>query len=291
MSNLDLPQLEALAAVVDEGSFDAAARRLHVTPSAISQRVKSLEAAVGTVLLRRSKPVRITEAGTPYLRLAHQIGSLVAELEIEESLQGIVTVCIAVNGDSLTTWVLPALAGLSDRMDFDVRREDQDHSAELLRQGIVMGAVTTSAEPVQGCSVTRLGIMRYLPMCSPEFFERWMPDGPSAEALMQAPMLVFDRSDDLQDRYLEQWVDVSGPGRRHYVPSSADFAEAVRLGLGWAVLPRQQCDRMDIGVDLVDIAPGTGIDVTLYWQQWTVRTPALIELSRALVAAATESLD
>ncbi|WP_072802373.1 LysR family transcriptional regulator ArgP [Rhodococcoides yunnanense] len=292
MSDLDLPQLEALAAVVAEGSFDGAARRLHVTPSAISQRVKSLETAVGTVLVRRSKPVAVTEAGTKYLRLAQQIASLVADVSgVDDGRSQPITVPIAVNGDSLNTWVLPALATLSDRMNFDIRREDQDHSAEMLRQGVVMAAVTTSNQPVQGCSVTRLGIMRYVPVCSPAFSRRWLPDGSSPYALAHAPMLVFDRSDDLQDRYLGAWGGATSSGRRHYVPSSSDFAEAVRLGIGWAVLPRQQCDRMNFGVDLVDIAPGTGIDVTLFWQQWTLRTPALTELSAAVVAAAAKELD
>lgn len=292
MSNLDLSQLEALAAVVAEGSFDGAARRLHVTPSAISQRVKALETTAGSVLLRRSKPVVATDAGIPYLRLAQQIGSLVAELPMAESGGGrAVTIPIAVNGDSLNTWVLPALAGLADRMDFDVRREDQDHSAEMLRQGLVMAAVTTSDTPVQGCSVTRLGVMRYLPVCSPGFHRTWFSDGVSGDVLADAPMVVFDRSDDLQDRYLQQWGSVKPSGRRHFIPSASDFAEAVRLGLGWAVLPRLQCDRVELGVDLIDIAPGTGIDVTLFWQQWTLRTTALTELTAAIAAAAARALD
>ena len=43
-----------LATVLDEGSLDAAARRLHVTPSAVSQRIKALEEHVGRVLLVRA---------------------------------------------------------------------------------------------------------------------------------------------------------------------------------------------------------------------------------------------
>ncbi len=160
MLDIDLRQLEALAAVVDEGSFEAAARRLHVTPSAISQRVKLFETAAGAVLLQRSKPAKITAAGVSFLSLAHQSRALVEELSTEPWAAGSITVPIAVNGDSLNTWVLPALAALSDWTNFDVRREDQDHSAELLRQGIVMAAVTASEGPVQGCSMTRLGIMR-----------------------------------------------------------------------------------------------------------------------------------
>lgn len=290
MSSLDLSQLEALAAVVDEGSFDAAARLLHVTPSAISQRIKTLETSAGAVLLRRSKPVRITDAGASYLLLARRIGSLIAEVEGDRDGSAS-TVSIAVNGDSLTTWVLPVLETLADRIDFDIRREDQDHSAELLRTGIVMAAVTTAAVPVQGCAVTRLGVMRYVPVCSPSFRERWFSDGMSDAALSHAPMLVFDRSDDLQDRYLQRHGIPSRPTRRHYVPSSADFAEAVRLGMGWAVLPRQQTDRVEMGTDLVEIAPGTGVDVTLYWQQWTLGTVALTELTRAVVQAAAAALD
>lgn len=291
MQGIDLPQLEALAAVVDEGSFDAAALRLHVTPSAISQRVKAFETAIGAVLLMRSKPVRVTEAGVPYLRLAQQIRTLVAETTTYGGDDGVVTVPVGVNGDSLNTWVLPALAQLSEAMDFDIRREDQGRSAELLRQGVVMAAVTASPDAVQGCSVTRLGIMRYRPMCSPEFRSRWLADGPSGGALARAPMVVFDRSDDLQDRYLAQWGGPLGPGRRHYVPSSADFAEAVRLGLGWAVLPRQQSERWEAEGRLIDIAPTTGLDVTLYWQQWKVRTAALARLSDVIVAAARTTLD
>ena len=53
----DLPQLRALAAAVDHGSLEAAARALHLTPSAVSQRIKALEQGAGAVLLRRSRPV------------------------------------------------------------------------------------------------------------------------------------------------------------------------------------------------------------------------------------------
>ncbi|HMQ38382.1 MAG TPA: LysR family transcriptional regulator, partial [Micropruina sp.] len=40
---IPLDQVETLAAIVDEGTLDAAAARLHLTPSAVSQRLKALE--------------------------------------------------------------------------------------------------------------------------------------------------------------------------------------------------------------------------------------------------------
>lgn len=55
-ARLGADQLAALAAVIECGSFDAAADRLHVTPSAVSQRIKALESRVGQVLVVRDKP-------------------------------------------------------------------------------------------------------------------------------------------------------------------------------------------------------------------------------------------
>jgi len=180
--DLDVAQLRALSAAVSEGTFEAAARTLHVTPSAISQRLRALEVATGRVLLVRSKPVQVTESGQVVLRLARQIDLLAAEtareLGEEGSAAGPRAVPIAVNADSLATWVLPALAPLAGSMCFDIHREDQEYTAALLREGAVMAAVTADADPVPGCSSTRLGSMRYRPMASVGFIERWFPDVP-----------------------------------------------------------------------------------------------------------------
>src|ERR1035438_7977162 len=149
MMNLDPGQLEALAAVISEGTFDAAARALHVTPSAVSQRVKALETSVGQVLLIRSKPVRATTAGETLLRAARQIQAVSAdalrELGAEDAAEGSGPSVgpLAVKADSLDAGFLAALAEL-DGAVFDLRREDEKRTAELLRRGEVMAAVTTS---------------------------------------------------------------------------------------------------------------------------------------------------
>jgi LysR family transcriptional regulator (chromosome initiation inhibitor) len=290
--DLDLAQLTALAAVVDAGSFDAAARELRLTPSAISQRIKALERSAGAVLVRRTRPASATEAGAAYVRLARQITALGRETEsaVAPGRSGIPTVSLAVNGDSLATWVLPALALLGHSVVFDLHREDQDHSAELLRDGRVMAAITTDATAVQGCSVARLGTMRYRAMASAGFAERFFANGPTPAALARAPMLVFDRRDDLQDRYLRSTAPSAAPPR-HYLPSSADFARAVTLGIGWAMLPDGQSAEAESTGALVDLDPGRSIDVLLYWQQWEIFTTALADTARVLSAAAREHLD
>jgi LysR family transcriptional regulator (chromosome initiation inhibitor) len=290
--DLQLAQLAALAAVVDEGSFDAAAARLQLTPSAVSQRIKALEQAAGRVLVQRSKPTSPTAAGESYLRLARQLGTIVehaqAELDDEAALP---TIPIAVNADSLATWVLAALARVADVACFDLRREDQAHTADLLRSGTVMAAITSQAEPVQGCRSTRLGRMRYRPVAAPAFIERWFAGGVNGQSLAVAPVVVFDRKDHLQDDYVRKVTRRRLAPPRHHVPSSADFAEAVRLGLGWGMLPRHQYAALESAGELSVFDTTHRLDVTLHWQQWSMRTPALDAIAEAVRDAARTALD
>ena len=289
---LDAVQLATFAAVVEEGSFDAAARRLHVTPSAISQRVKALEQQLGQVLVRRSKPVRPTDAGQALVRLAGQVTLLESEALVAvrgNAGEQVTRIPVAVNADSLVSWFLPALAGLDAEqlVCFDLRSEDQDHSAELLRDGSVMAAVTADPNPVQGCRVLRLGSMRYLAMAASAYYRRWLPDGATAEALARAPMLVFNRKDALQHRFLRTVTRRRLAPPVHYVPSPWAFIEAVRLGLGWGMVP-EEIGRNDRR--LVELDGGRPVDVPLYWQHWNLDSPALTALTASVRAAAADSL-
>ena len=287
--DLDLAQLQAFDATVTVGTLDGAARALHVTPSAISQRLKALEAATGRVLLVRSRPVQVTESGQAVLRLARQVALLAAdatrELAVEDGDRP-VTLPIALNADSMATWVLPALAPLAGELAFDLHLQDQEHTAALLRDGRVMAAVTAAADPVPGCSVTRLGGMRYRPMATPAFTARWFPGGVTTEALSRAPVVVFDRRDDLQHGWLRsRGVDPAGPPL-HHVPASVDYITAVRLGFGWGMVPPQQ----EPPGELVALDPDGGVDVELYWQQWRLRSPSLDRVADAVLAAARRAL-
>jgi LysR family transcriptional regulator, chromosome initiation inhibitor len=290
---LDSAQLRALDATVRGGTLEAAARTLHVTPSAVSQRLRALEVATGRILLVRTKPVQVTESGQAVLRLARQVDLLTAdvarELGSDPSLEGVPTLPIAVNADSMATWVLPALAPLAGEVSFDLHREDQEHTSALLRAGTVMAAVTAESAPVPGCTSTRLGRMRYRPMAAPDFARRWLPDGPTPEALARAPVVVFDRKDDLQHRYLHARAgrDVTPPV--HHVPASADFVAAVTLGLGWAMVPDLQA--RGAVAELLELDPAGAVDVTLYWQQWRLRSATLDRVRDAVLAAAARELD
>jgi LysR family transcriptional regulator (chromosome initiation inhibitor) len=293
----DREQLETLAAVLDEGTFEAAARRLRVTPSAVSQRIKAFERELGRVLVVRSKPVAATTSGEALVRLARQLALLEHDAldglgivgEEAGGSHGRVEIPVAVNADSMASWILPAFARAAETLPvvFDLHREDQDHTAALLGSGTVMAAVTSQAHAVPGCTVTELGSIRYHPAATRGFAARWFPAGPTADALAVAPLVDFDRADELQSRYLRAVTRRRLDPPRHHVPASADFADAVALGLGWGMLPDSQ---LAARPGVVDLDPSHAIDVPLFWQQWNLRSPLLEAIATEVVAEARRSL-
>lgn len=289
-------QLRTLLAVVDEGSFDAAAARLHVTPSAVSQRVKALEQAVGQVLVRRTSPTLPTPAGKMLVRHARQVRLLEADLAQELGglgrSGGVLSLPLAVNADSLATWFLPALTRFGARGDvvFDVRRADQALTVDLLRQGDVVAAVTSVAEPVQGARSTPLGVMRYVAVCSPAYAEAHLGGRAEVDRIAGAPIVDFDRTDRLQQRAYRDAVGRAAAAR-HFVPTSADFARAIVGGLGWGLLPVQQCATELGDGSLLRLAGARDVEVALYWQRWALGSALLEELTEAVVAAARAGLE
>ncbi len=287
------PELAAtVAAVIDEGTLDAAARRLHITPSAVSQRLKTLEEQLGRILVVRSKPARATAAGEVVVRLARQIALIEHDALVSfggEADAGLrrVGVPLAVNADSMATWFLPPVARLSERLgvDVDLHRDDQNFTARLLESGDVMAAVTSQSEPVAGCTVTRLGVLEYEAVATPEYAERWFREGVTAEALETAPFVDFDRRDELQHDWLQAMGVAAAGVPRHYVPASSDFARAVELGLGWGMLPMLQAGPA-LSEGRLRRLGGPSLSVVLHWQQWRLRSPLLDEIAAEVAAEA-----
>lgn len=295
VTQIDPVALRTLATAVRLGTFEATARELHVTPSAVSQRIKALETHVGRVLVHRIKPLEATEAGQVLVRLAAQTELLEREA-VAELLEGeepdeddpFVAVPIAVNADALYTWLIDALVAVQSahRVTFEVVREDQSRTTERLRRGDVMAAVTSDPRPVPGCRVVRLGTMRYRAVATPAWLEAHLPDGPVAVALGRAPVIAFDRNDTQQHDFLRKIT------RRHltppvtWIPSVGEFDTAVRRGMGWGMIPEAQV-RADLDKGrLVEIVPGRHSDVPLFWQHWRLESPLMADLSVAITDAA-----
>jgi LysR family transcriptional regulator (chromosome initiation inhibitor) len=295
---LDYAALRALAAVVREGSFERAARALNVTPSAVSQRVKLLEERTGGALLIRGQPCVATEAGLQLCRHVERVGML--EHELRDALPALgtgsgeagerVTMRVAVNADSLATWFMAAAAAFATQEEaalLDLTVDDQDHTAERLRSGAVLAAVTALAQPVAGCNSEALGTMHYVAAASPAFVRRHFAQGVGARTLAIAPSLVFDRKDRLQARWVRRICHRNVETPRHWVPSPNAFVEAARAGMGWGMHPASMvADAIREGT-LVELVPGSTLPVPLYWQQARAAPQLLKKLGAAVRAAAT----
>ena len=297
---LDYAGLEALAAVVREGSFERAARKLHVTPSAISQRVKQLEERVGQVLVLRGTPCTGTDAGRRLCLHVEQVALL--ENELRRSNPSLMpdrdapapALKLAVNSDSLSTWFMDAMraftAGGNELLD--IRIDDQEHTAQRLREGEVLAAVTATGTAIAGCNTWPLGTMRYVATASPAFVARHFPQGPTPQALADAPMMAYGRQDRLQD----QWMQLHGmvlPRRhppRHFLPSNLAYVRACESGMGWGMHPTVMIgEQLAQGV-LVDFAPGLTLDVPMYWAHPRNAQAGLERLTQCVMAAAHDWL-
>jgi LysR family transcriptional regulator (chromosome initiation inhibitor) len=285
----DPAQLDTLLAIAEEGSFEAAALRLHVTPSAVSQRVRALERSAGRVLVRRTSPTAVTAAGAPLMRLARQLRLLTSEAVEELGSAVVVELAVAVNADSLATWFRPVLAAAVETPMTSLRLfvEDESLSHDLLRRGEVLAAVTSEPQSVQGCSVEPLGTLRYVPAAAPGLVDRHRRG--RAFRWATAPMVVFNEKDRLQDDAL----DGHGGGRPpvvHRVPSTEDFLQAVRSGLGWGLVPEPQFATAVSAGALVRLPGSRPVGVPLHWQRWRLESTALEALTAAVRRAARSSL-
>jgi len=292
---IDHAQLRALAAVIREGSFERAAQSLNVTASAVSQRVKALEERVGRLLVKRGAPATATTEGQVLVQLAEQTALLEHDalhrmgLASDDLPQA--SIPVAVNHDSLETWFPQAAQQFAQATGttLDLRVEDQDHTAELLRQGTVLGAVTTLDEPVQGCQIHPLGSIRYAATCTPAFREQHFGKGVNAQTLAHAPVLVFNRKDDMQARFAQRLAgsDVPNTAPTWWIPSTRAFVQANLAGVGWTMNPLPLVKRhLDAG-RLVYVRQRAWEDVPLYWQHWKGEVQTMALLTRAVLDAST----
>lgn len=286
---------EALLTVVDQGSFEAAAAALNLTTSAISQRIKAIEAEMGAVLVIRARPCRLTKEGhllAQYLRRARMLADEFST-DYQQQQADLVSMSIAANNDSLSTWLLPVLAEFMQQEPslWHLRLYDQAITHKALAEGHVIAAITDKGQAMRGCSVAYLGAIRYHLLAAPEFCQRWFPNGIHRHSLKQAPLLVFDHLDKLQDQFLQQHFGLRQEAcPRHYIPSAVAFYQAVELSMGYGMIPELQYQNAVADGALIDLMPGDYIDVPLYWHYWQVHSAKVARLTDFLVNQAQKIL-
>jgi len=289
---LDYKLIEALAMVAREGGFDKAAKALHITQSAVSQRLKLLEELTGQVLIARTTPPRATSAGQTllkhYLRVKRLEDDLVREMEASSS-KGFTSLAVGINADSLAFWLVEAIHPflLEEKVLLDIRVDDQEQTHRLLKDGEVIGCISTQEHPMQGCRIEYIGCMKYRIMATPEFAAQWFPNGLNTEDVRRAPAVIFDRHDELHHKLLLQAIDeVPSFFPTHYVPSIEKFGEFIALGLGYGMLPDQQSAPLVNDGLMVDLSPECHVPAELYWHCWNIKSDLLEKLTLLLVREA-----
>jgi LysR family transcriptional regulator (chromosome initiation inhibitor) len=293
----DYKLIEALAMVAREGGFDKAARALYLTQSAVSQRVKLLEELTGQVLIARTTPPQATSAGRKLLKHYLQVKRLEDDLMGEignPASKGFASIAVGINADSLAIWLLDAIQSflLEERVLLDIRVDDQEQTHRLLKDGEVMGCISTQEQPMQGCRIEYMGRMNYRMMAAPGFAARCFPNGLTIEEVRRAPALIFDRKDDLHHKLLHQALEeVPASIPTHYVPSVEKYAEFIALGLAYGMLPDQQSTSLVRTGQIVDLSPDCHVPVKLYWHCWSLKSKLLNKFTQHLTLRAKTLLD
>jgi len=293
--NLNPKHTEAFRAVIETGSFEQAALRLHLTSPAISQRVHALESMLGNALIVRSRPARATRTGQrlmQYLKRAQLLeADLAAELAVEQDAP--LTLVLALNADSIGTWFFPALSDvlIREKVLLDLTVEDQDHTYTLLETGLAMGCISTEPKPMRGCSAELLGVMRYWLVAAETFRRQWFADGLTRKAARNAPVVAYTHKDTLQSSFLLDRLGLpEGAYPCHYVPGAASHFNAIRYGLGYGMVPELLLKASAAKNEIAHLAPSRPLELALYWHTWKVQSPRMENLSRQIIAAAGKIL-
>ncbi len=301
MSTFDPDALECLAAIVEEGGFERAAQRLSITQSAVSQRLRALEAQVGTVLIVRSRPLKATSAGQLLLKHTKQLRLLRADLErdlkeLAPSSTGGAReeerISIAINADSIATWALPALNALARQgLPLEIITDDQNFTHGWLREGQVLGCVTTLKQALRGCRVVPLGAMNYVAIALPAWAQAHCPKGLTPHNFRALPFIAFNRKDNMQTEFVSKAFGLKRVTLSQlFVPSSEGQVRAVLAGWGVSVVPELLARGLLAQGQLINVAPGHTLPIQLYWHCWNLESEVLDALNAALTQAAAQAL-
>lgn len=273
---LDYRGIEALYTVQELQSFESAAKKLHITQSAVSQRIKGLETYYGEPVLIRTLPYKPTPIGESLISHYKRICMLEESLKQQLAHAAIKPhVSIALNRDSLETWFLDLIedTNIFNNITLEIIADDQELTLDYLRKGLVSACLSTSEKGIIGGNVTFLGNMEYLLVASPQFIKRYFSDKDQKKCLIDSPAIKFDKNDKLHERYLEKYFGLNGEGVNfHVVPSVRGFKKFALLGYGYGLIPKIDILKELKNKKLLQLYPEKVWKIPLYWHYWDIES-------------------
>lgn len=291
---LDYKAIAALQAVIETQSFEAAAAKLFLTQSAVSQRIKGLESDYGKPVLVRTLPYGPTALGETLLGHFKRVQLLEQNLKIGLDSKLKEQISIAISRDSLETWFQVVINQLGEDLNYrlEIIADDQEITLEYLRKGLVSACVATSPKMITGCKNIFLGYLDYVLVCSPAFKQRYFSQKKGIkEALLLAPTLIFDNKDDLTKRYLKHFFHINEPiSNYHTIPSVEGFRQFVLQGYAYALIPRIDVEQDLKQKALVNLFPDKVWEMPMYLHTWEVETQVYKLFNQKVVKIANRIL-
>lgn len=287
----DYKLLSALNAIIENQSFELAANKLFISQSAISQRIKALEEAMGQPMLIRSQPIQATLAGEQLLSHFKKVQQLESELLphlLPDKPVSPLNIALAVNADSLATWFIKAITPAieNELIELNLIIEHENRTLDKLRAGEAIGAVTTEPQPLKGYRAFKLGNMEYCLVASPHFKGKYFSQGVTSQSLKMAPAISYDHKDDMHTAYIAQHFNLAANEYYcHTVKSSEAFVGLAKAGVAYCLLPKLQIIEELKSGELVDLCPERQLIRTLYWHSWVLVKGVNKALSQQVIRA------
>lgn len=289
-------QLEVLETVARLRSFNKAARALHITQPAISQRLKNLEEELGLQLLVREQPIRATDHGEKLIEHFRNVRMLEKNFELEQSSSlatSFTKLTLGVNGDSLATWFFEAIKESlkKENLLLNLIIENEDLTFSRLRNSEVLGCISSRGKKLPGCIVKTLGTMRYRMAATPQFAKRFFKNGLTEQSVLQAPAVVYDDFDHMHALFLNKQLRLKNVKFPFHMISNSDaFLNSIRHGFSYGMAPELQAKKYFKDGTLVDLCPGHCWEYKLYWHHQRILDQRYKSFSDQLVSKAKKFL-
>lgn len=297
MINLDYKLLSAFNAVIEQQSFELAAKKMFISQPAISQRIKTLEENLGQPVLIRSHPITVTPVGEKLLshyKMVHQLESDLMPNILANAPGKPIKISLAVNADSIATWFLDAISPIlkTHLVELNLLIASGTDTIGKLRSGEAIAGLTSVANPLPGYKTERLGTMNYILVASKEFQYRYFNKGVTKSSLKMAPSITYDHKDNMHDQFISKHFDVNANEYySHRVSSSEAFVDLAKRGLAYCLIPELQIkDELESG-ELINIYPQAGLIEPLYWHSWVLVKGINKKISQEIVRYGQDILD
>ncbi len=282
---MDYRGIEALCAVIELQNFEAAAQKLFITQSAVSQRIRGLETHYGEPVLIRTPPYRPTKLGNQLVVHYRRITLLEEDCEREIASNAQLstkfsTLKIAINRESLEGWFLDFMkeshfAGLL----IEVIADDEQLTQDYFKNGVVSACLSTSSTPIVGGEAHFLGNVEYVLAVSADFAQRHFK-----EDLTDCPAIKFDQHDILLEQYLQKYFRLPEGGLNyHVIPSITGIKTALTAGMGCALISTLAIQPELQTKKIISLYPDKKWQVPIYWHNWANQSKFYREFNQSII--------